>query len=86
MKRWPKVSRPALTPSISNGTISAASCGTASVQTIPRNGRTQRSASGLADAAPQRIDFGHGNERTIAGTISAIASLVSRPGFSIIAT
>ena len=58
----------------------------ASVQTIPRNGRTQRSASGFADAAPQRIDFGHGNERTIAGMISAIASLVSRPGFSIIAT
>ena len=53
---------------------------------MPRNGRTQRNASGLAEAAPQRIDFGHGNERTIGGMISAIASLVSRPGFSIAAT
>ena len=86
MKRWPQVISPALTPSISNATTSEASCGTASVQTIPRRGLTQRSASGFADAAPQRIDFGHGNERTIAGMISAIASLVSRPGFSITAT
>ena len=77
---------PAAIPSISNGTTSAASCGVASVQTMPRRGLTQRSASGFAEAAPQRIDFGHGNERTIAGMISAIASLVSRPGFSITAT
>ena len=50
---------------------------------MPRNGRTQRSASGFAEAAPQRIDFGQGKARTIAGTISASASLVERPGFSI---
>ena len=86
MKRWPQVTSPAAIPSISNETISAVSCWVASVQTIPRNGRTQRSASGFAEPAPQRIDFGHGNERMIAGIISAIASLVSRPGFSIKAT
>ena len=86
MKRWPQVTSPALTPSISNGTISAASCWVARVHTIPRSGRTQRRESGFAEAAPQRIDFGHGKERMIAGMISAIASLVSRPGFSITAT
>ena len=68
---------------MSKGTISAVSCWVASVQTIPRKGRTQRSASGLVEAAPQRIDFGQGKERTIAGMISASASLVERPGFSI---
>ncbi len=52
---------------MSKGTISAVSCWVASVQTIPRKGRTQRSASGLVDAAPQRIDFGQGKERTIRG-------------------
>ena len=86
MKRWPQVISPDLSPSIANGTISAVSCSVASVHTIPRNGRTQRSASGLAEAAPQRIDFGQGNERMIAGIISAMASFVSRPGFSITAT
>ena len=53
---------------------------------IPRNGRTQRKASGLAEAAPQRIDFGQGKARMIAGKISASASAVERPGFSITAT
>ena len=86
MKRWPQVTSPDSSPSIANGTISAVSCSVASVQTIPRNGRTQRNASGFAEAAPQRIDFGHGNERMIAGMISAMASFVSRPGFSITAT
>ncbi len=86
MKRWPQVTSPAAILSISNGTISAVSCCVASVQTMPRNGRTQRSASGFDDEAPQRIDFGHGKERMIAGMISAIASLVSRPGFSMTAT
>ena len=41
---------------------------------------------GAPEAAPQRIDFGQGKEWMIAGTISAMASLVSRPGFSITAT
>ena len=86
MKRWPKVTSPVVIPSISICTTSEASCGIASVQTMRRNGLTQRSASGFVDAGPQRMDFGHGNERTIAGMISAIASLVSRPGFSITAT
>ncbi len=67
MKRWPHVTSPDSSPSIANGTISAVSCSVASVHTIPRNGRTQRNASGFAEAAPQRIDFGHGNERMIAG-------------------
>ena len=53
---------------------------------MPRKGRTQRRASGLADAAPQRIDFGHGNERMTAGMISANASAVGRPRFSVTAT
>ncbi len=53
---------------------------------MARSGRTQRKASGRTEAAPQRIDFGHGNARMIGGTISAMASLVSRPGFSIRAT
>ena len=74
----------------SNGTTSAVSCCVASVHTMPRNGRTQRSEEvGIRagpEAAPQRIDFGHGNARMIWGTISAMASLVSRPGFSIRAT
>ena len=86
MKRWPNVTSPDAIPSLSNRTISAASCCVASVQTMPRSGRTQRSESGRAEAAPQRIDFGQGNERTIAGMISAITSFVSRPGFSITAT
>ena len=86
MKRWPQVTSPAAIPSISNETISAASCCVASMHTIPRSGGTERSASGFAEAAPQRIDFGQGKERMIEGIISAIASLVSRPGFSINAT
>ncbi len=73
-------------PSILNGTISAASCGVASVQRIPRKGRTQRSASDFVEAFPQRIDFGQGKARTTSGTISATASAVGRPGFSITAT
>ena len=74
MKRWPQVMSPEERPPTSRGTISAVSCWVASVQTIPRNGRTQRRASGFAEAAPQRIDFGQGNERMIAGMISASAS------------
>ena len=36
------------------------SCGTPNTHRIERSGRTQRNASERADAAPQRIDFGHG--------------------------
>ena len=86
MKRWPQVTSPDVMPSTAKGTISVASFGVARVQRIPRNGRTQRKASGRTEALPQRIDFGQGKARTIAGTISATASLVVRPGFSITAT
>ena len=50
---------------------------------MPCNGRTQRSEAVLAEAAPQRIDFGHGNARITAGIASASTSAVARPGFSI---
>src|SRR5271165_6745142 len=60
MKRWPEVTSPEAIPSMSNGTISATSCGVPSVQRMPRSGRIQRSASGFVEAAPQRIDFGQG--------------------------
>src|SRR5271166_6638523 len=69
MKRWPQVVSPAAMPSTAKGTISAMSCGVASGQRIPRSGRTQRSASGFVEAAPQRIDFCQGKARMIAGTI-----------------
>ena len=36
-----------------------------------------------AERAPQRIDFGQGNVRTITGSMSASTSSVARPGFSI---
>ena len=36
------------------------------------SGRTQFSAPGCADCAPQRMDFGQGKLRTMSGTISAI--------------
>ena len=43
-------------------------------------------ASGCAEAAPQRIDFGQGKRATIAGRISARTSIVGRPGLWITAT
>ena len=71
---------------MSKGTISGVSCWLPKVQTIARSGRTQRRASARAEAAPQRIDFGQGKPRMIAGMISAITSFVARPGLSITAT
>ena len=50
------------------------------------SGRTQRSEPGLAEAWPQRIDFGQGKLRMMPGTISAMTSGVGRPGFSTMAT
>jgi hypothetical protein len=50
--------------------------------TIPESGRTQRGLSVASEAAPQRIDLGHGNARTIAGIASASTSLTALPGFS----
>ena len=45
-----------------------------------------RARPGSADAAPQRIDFGHGKVRMTTGRISPITSIAARPGFSITAT
>ena len=73
-------------PSTAKGTISGASVSGPKVQTIACSGRTQRSEPGSAEAAPQRIDFGHGKALTMAGRISAKASGVGRPGRSIAAT
>jgi hypothetical protein len=56
------------------------------VHSIERSGRTQRKASGRAEASPQRIDLGQGKLRMIAGKISAITSGVGRPSFSMTAT
>ena len=50
------------------------------------SGRTQFSAPGCADCAPQRMDFGQGKLRTMSGMISAITSIAARPGFSTMAT
>ena len=60
MKRWPRVSLPAAMPSTLNGTMSGSSVSGPKVATIECSGRTQVSAPGSADGAPQRIDFGHG--------------------------
>ena len=49
---------------------------------MPESGRTQRSDSGLIEAAPQRIDLGQAKSRMIAGIASASRSLVARPGMS----
>ena len=50
------------------------------------SGRTQVSAPGSFDCAPQRIDFGHGKLLITSGRISPITSIAARPGFSITAT
>ncbi len=55
------------------------------IATIPLKGRTQRGDSVDNDAAPQRIDLGHANAATIAGTASASTSRTARPGLSMIA-
>ena len=55
------------------------------MERMPDNGRTQRRLSVESEAAPQRIDLGHGKARTIAGTASARTSAVARPGLSITA-
>jgi hypothetical protein len=56
------------------------------VHRIDCSGRTQRSAPGLAEAGPQRIDFGQGKLRITPGISSATISSAARPGFSIAAT
>ena len=60
MKRWPRVVSPAAMPSTAKGTTSGSSVSAPKVHRIECSGRTQRSASGCAEPAPQRIDFGQG--------------------------
>ena len=45
------------------------------VATMECSGRTQRSAPGALEPAPQRIDFGHGKLRMTSGRISASTSM-----------
>ena len=71
---------------MSKGTTSVSAVSGPKTQRIECSGRTQVRLPGFAEAAPQRIDFGHGKPRTILGTISAITSSAVRPGFSITAT
>jgi hypothetical protein len=56
------------------------------VHRIDCSGRTQRSEPGLAEAGPQRIDFGQGKSRITAGTSSAIISSAALPCLEICAT
>ena len=56
------------------------------VARIECSGRTQVSAPGSFDRAPQRIDFGQGKLLTTSARISPITSIAARPGFSITAT
>jgi hypothetical protein len=56
------------------------------VHTIEWSGRTHRKLPGSREAAPQRMDFGHGKLRMIPGRTSASASWVGRPGRAITAT
>ena len=76
---WPHVAVARRQPVNVDGTISAASCYVASVETIPRRGRTRRRESVPTSAAPGRIDLGQGKERTIAGIISAMTSFSRAP-------
>ena len=73
-------------PSTLNGTMSGSSVSGPKVATMECSGRTQVSAPGSADGAPQRIDFGQGKLLMTAGKISPITSMAARPGFSITAT
>jgi hypothetical protein len=69
-------------PPTSNGTISGVSVSEPNTHRIDCSGRTQRSAPGLDDSDPQRIDFGHGKVWMMPGRISASTSRVGRPARS----
>ena len=86
MKRWPRVTLPERMPSISKSTTSVSSVSGPKRQRTEWSGRTQARLPGFVEAAPQRIDFGHGKERMTFGTISAMTSPAMRPGLSITAT
>ena len=66
--------------------MSGSSVSGPNVATMECSGRTQVSAPGSRDGAPQRIDFGHGKLLITSGRISPITSIAVRPGFSITAT
>ena len=70
-------------PEVATRTISGSSVSGPNVATIECSGRTHSRLPGLADCAPQRIDFGHGKVRKITCSISPITSIAARPGFSI---
>ncbi|MCY1519267.1 hypothetical protein D9M68_540170 [compost metagenome] len=69
-------------PSTSNGITWVSSVSEPKVQTIDCSGRTQRSAPGFADAAPERIGFGQGKLRMMPGIASAMISSAGRPGLT----
>ena len=89
---------PAAIPATSKSTMIGSSVSGPKVQRIERSGRTQRrlavpsasfpakGESDGAERAPQRMDFGQGKARIIAGTASAMISSAARPGFVIRAT
>ncbi len=85
-KRWPNVVLPAAMPPTSNFTTCGSSVSGPKVATMECSGRTQVSAPGCADCAPQRMDFGQGKLRAMSGMMSASTAMASRPGFSTTAT
>ena len=66
-----------------SGTISGSSVSGPKVATIACSGRTHSRLLPFTDAAPHRIDFGHGKVRTVVLRISAMTSSAGRPGFSV---
>ena len=63
-----------------SGTIAGSSVSGPNVATMACIGRTHCRLLPLTDAAPQRIDFGHGNVRTTTWRISAITSMRASSG------
>ena len=73
-------------PSISKAMTTGSSVSGPKVQMIDCSGRTQRSAPGFAEALPQRMDFGHGKPRMMAGITSLMISSAALPGLDMWAT
>ncbi len=61
-------------PSTSKGMTRVSSVSEPKVQMMDCSGRTQRSAPALAEAAPERMDFGQGKLRMMPGMIDATIS------------
>ncbi len=85
MKRWPPVVLPAAMPPTAKRTTSGSSVSDAKVHRIDCSGRTQRSASGLSEPRPQRMDFGQGKAWMTVGRSAASTAGVGWPGRSITA-